>query len=151
MGRLRTTLPKVALLGLMSRVDRLLHPLLVTTAIGENGPLANWSAMATELGAGAAQATRISTALMTKKSVALDWTPPLITSSAKSCGMARNGTAGIVTVMIRPLGSTLTLLDGIGVPSRRTCAPATKPVPKIWTPARSLAEVRVPCGTKAFG
>src|SRR5580658_317340 len=36
--------------GLISITAMLLQPLLLTTAIGENGPLASWSAMATELG-----------------------------------------------------------------------------------------------------
>ncbi len=87
MGRLRSTVPKVVLLGLMSMVERLLQPLLVTNAMGENGPFASWSAIATELGVGVAQATVISTALMTIKSTALevlvvDGTLPLTTSRA---------------------------------------------------------------------
>src|SRR6266852_8045852 len=79
MGRLRSTVPKVVLVGLMAMVERLLQPLLVTNAMGENGPFASWSAMATELGVGVAQATVMSTALMTMKSVALDVTLLLTT------------------------------------------------------------------------
>src|SRR5258708_23046135 len=87
MEMLRSTVPKVALLGLMSMVERLLQPLLVTNAMGENGPPASWSAIATELGVGVAQATVMSTALMTIKSTALevlvvDGTLPLTTSRA---------------------------------------------------------------------
>src|SRR5712664_105175 len=65
--------------GLMSITEILLQPLLVTTAMGENGPSASWSAIATELGVGVAQATVISTALITMKSTALDVEPPLTT------------------------------------------------------------------------
>src|SRR5260370_29241951 len=152
MEMLRSTVPKVALLGLMSMVERLLQPLLVTNATGENGPPASWSAIATELGVGGPglQATVMSTDLMTMKSVALDCTPPLITSSAKRCGADKNE-AGIVAVIFLPLGSTATLADGMAAPSRRTFAPEVKPEPKICTPARSLAEVRVACGTRAVG
>ena len=35
------TVPKVVLDGLMSMTEMLLQPLLVTTAMGENGPLAS--------------------------------------------------------------------------------------------------------------
>src|SRR6266436_6561265 len=84
-GRLCSTVPNVVLVGLTSMVERLLQPLLVTNAMGENGPFASWSAIATELGVGVAQATVISTALMTIKSTALevlvvDGTLPLTTS-----------------------------------------------------------------------
>src|SRR5260370_34565426 len=132
MKMLRSTVPKVALVGLMSMVERLLQPLLVTNAMGENGPPASWSAMATELGVGGPglQATVISTDLMTMKSVALDCTPPLITSSAKRCGADKNE-AGIVAVIFLPLGSTATLADGIAAPSGRTCPPGGKAEPKI--------------------
>src|SRR6266852_2768598 len=109
---LRSTVPKVALLGLMSIVERLLQPLLVTNAMGENGPPASWSAMATELGVGGPglQATVMSTDLMTMKSAALDCTPPLITSSAKRWGVDRNS-AGMVTSTSR-LETTFTLPPG---------------------------------------
>src|SRR6266436_3940078 len=79
METLRSTVPNVALLGLMSIVERLLQPLLVTNASGENGPFASWSAITTELGVGVAHATVMSTALITMKSVALDVTLLLTT------------------------------------------------------------------------
>src|SRR5260370_36470237 len=92
MEMLRSTVPKVALLGLMSMVERLLQPLLVTNAMGENGPPASCTAIPTELrfGRPGLQATVMSTDLLTMKSVALDCTPPLITSSAKRCGADKN-------------------------------------------------------------
>src|SRR5579864_2381831 len=135
----------------MSTVEMLLQPVLLTTATGENGPLAIWSAMTTELGdAGPGlQATFMSTALITKKSTGLDIVLPLATCSAYSCGSVRND-AGMVAVITRPLGSTTTFPAGMAAPSRRTCAPAGKE-PKICTPARSLEEVRVACGTSALG
>src|SRR5258707_15122854 len=92
----------------------------------------------------------MSTDLMKIKSVGWDCPPPLITSSAKRCGADKNE-AGIVAVIFLPLGSTATLADGMAAPSRRTCAPEVKPEPKICTPARSLAEERVACGTTAWG
>src|SRR5882762_1820903 len=45
MEMLRSTEPKVGLAGLRSIVEMLLQPLLVTTAIGENGPFLSWSAI----------------------------------------------------------------------------------------------------------
>src|SRR5260370_38572653 len=103
MGRLRSTVPKVALLGLMSMVERLLQPLLVTNAMGENGPFASWSAMATELGGGAAQAVVMSTPLMTMKSVELYCNPRVMTSSANAVGTARTGGTGIQAVLNLPV------------------------------------------------
>src|ERR1700730_4850796 len=144
-----STEPNVALDGLISMVEILLQPLLLTTAMGEKGPFLSWSAMATELGMGVAQATVMSTALMTRKSEALDWTPLLTTSRANLCGSDRKE-AGMVA-MISLLLTTCTFADGMGVPSRRTCAPAIKPEPKICTPAKSVAEVSAACGTKAPG
>jgi len=38
--------PFAVTVGLISITEMLLQPLLLTTAIGENGPLASWSAMA---------------------------------------------------------------------------------------------------------
>src|SRR5579864_5445604 len=151
-GMLCRIAPNVMLPGLMSMVEMLLQPLLLTIAMGENGPLASWSAIVTELGVAGPglQATLISTALMTKKSVVLDCTPLLMTSSAYRCGSDKKE-EGIVAVINRPLGSTDTFAVGIGVPSSLTCAPEAKPAPKICTPAKSLAEVRVACGTRALG
>src|SRR5580704_13839270 len=45
-----TVWPLTVAVGLISTTEMLLQPLLVTTAIGENGPFTSWSAMATELG-----------------------------------------------------------------------------------------------------
>src|SRR5260370_37085392 len=87
---------------------------------------------------------------MKMKPEGLDCTPPLITSSAKRCGADKNE-AGIVAVIFLPLGSTATLAGGMAAPARRTCAPEVKPEPQICTPARSLAEVRGACGTRALG
>src|SRR5258706_10958780 len=84
------TEPKVAVNGFISMVEILLQPLLLTTAIGENGPFLSCSAMATELGMGEAQATGMSTDLTTKKLAELDSTPPLTTFSANLCGTDRN-------------------------------------------------------------
>src|SRR5258705_5150513 len=79
-------LPKLTFAGsgLMSIIERLLHPLFVTAAMGESAKVEfpNWSAMATELGLGVAQATFMSTALTARKSVGLDVTPALTTSNA---------------------------------------------------------------------
>ncbi len=68
----------------MSIIERLLPPLFVTAAMGESVKLEfpNWSARATELGLGVAQATFISTCLTTMKSAGLDGTPLTTTSSA---------------------------------------------------------------------
>src|SRR5260370_22900605 len=100
MEMLRSTVPKVALLGLISMVERLLQPLLVTNAMGENGPPASWSAIATELGVRGPglQATVMSTDIVTMKCVALDCTPPLRTSSGRRCCADKNYDA-IVAVM----------------------------------------------------
>src|SRR5947207_2762923 len=78
------------------------------------------------------------TDLRTRKSVTLEWTLPTVTSRAKRCGIERKD-AGMVTVSCLSL-TTWQLLEGqdaIDVPSKFTCAPEAKPVPKIWTPARS--------------
>src|SRR5579864_3199635 len=77
--------PNVALAGLMSIMETLLQPLLVTTAMGENRPSASWSAMATELGVAGPelQAVLMSMALITRKSVGLDTDPLLETVKAK--------------------------------------------------------------------
>src|SRR5579862_8466728 len=67
--------------GLISTIEMLLQPLLVTTAMGANGPFASWSAMATELGCVPplvpVQTAERSTAWTTKKSTALDCGLPL--------------------------------------------------------------------------
>jgi len=107
--------------------------------------------MATELGIAGpvVQATLMSTDLTTKKSEALDCTPLLTTSRANLCGSERKD-AGMVAMISLSL-TTCTFPDGMGVPSRRTCAPAMKPAPKICTPGRSLAEASAACGTEALG
>jgi len=108
------------IVGLMSMVETLLQPLLVTTAIGENGPLASWSAMATELGMAGplVQATFMFTVLTTRKSVGLTENRRL--DIQRIVDAARKGTnAGIVAVILRPLASTCTFPAGIAVPSKR--------------------------------
>src|SRR6266403_6268815 len=150
--------PATVIVGLMSMTEMLLQPVLETTAMGEKGPLASWSAIATEEGCVLVglplvlvQIVDKSTAWTTKKSAALDCAlgpvpPEVRTSRAYLCGAVRKD-CGIVTVSCRGL-STVTFAAGIGVLSRRTCVvplpPLKKPEPKICTPQRSVAEVSVP-------
>src|ERR1700740_1257730 len=91
------------------------------------------------------QMPAIETDLMTMKSTGFDVDPPLLTVRAKRCGIDRNGEAGIVAVICR-LELTIRFAAGMGAPSRSTCAGETKPEPKIFTPAKSIVEVSVPCG-----
>src|ERR671925_1646220 len=82
--------PNVGLAGLRSIFTTLLQPVTLTKAKGDKGPLAIWSAMATEDGCvfvapppEEMQALDKSTWPMTRKSTELDCTPlPLIRVSA---------------------------------------------------------------------
>src|SRR5215472_4031029 len=60
----------------------------------------------------------------------------------------------MVTSTSRPFAAMLSMLPPcvmMSTPSKRTCMPEAKPVPKICTPCKGCVEVRVPCGTRAFG
>src|SRR5690242_18978856 len=104
-----TRRPKLPLFGLMSITEMLLQPALDTTAIGEKPWPGNWSAMAMEFGCastplppeslqtGFVAFLLMSTALMTKKSVALDVPALFETVTAYRFGSERKE-AGIVTV-----------------------------------------------------
>src|SRR6266571_6065668 len=76
---LACTIPLTVTVGLRSMMEILLQPVLVTTAMGEKGPLAIWSAMATADGCVltgfplvSVQTVDMSTAWITRKSTELD-------------------------------------------------------------------------------
>src|SRR5580698_6921161 len=93
--------PPATSAGLISITEMLLQPLLLTTAMGEKGPFASWSAMATELGIVPPELVQIwdiSTAWITKKSVGLDCTPLLLTMSRAYLWGNDRLAAGMVTM-----------------------------------------------------
>src|SRR5215472_19388271 len=79
-----SSLPKVGLAGLRSILTMPLQPVTLTKAKGEKGPLAIWSAMATEDGCVLVGKPEFmhrpdkSTCPMTRKSTALDCAPLLL-------------------------------------------------------------------------
>src|ERR1700681_700006 len=103
------------------------HPKSATTA------MLRCSSIATAPGAEAVpEHAGIGTASITEKSVLLETTPVLLTTSrAKRRGAARNDD-GIVASISR----ARTQVAGTDWPSRRTTEPASKPEPKIRTPLR---------------
>src|ERR1700686_523178 len=122
------------------------QPESVTTAM-----LRCWS-MATAPGAEAVpEHAGIGTASITVKSVLLETTPALLTTSrAKRRGAVRND-EGIFASISR----ALTKVAGTDWESRRTTEPASKPEPKIRTPLRVPGVlplvVMVACGNSAPG
>src|ERR1700722_7424250 len=122
------------------------HPKSVTTAI------LRCSSIATAPGAEAVpEHAGIGTASITVKSVLLETTPVLLTTSrAKRRGPVRND-EGIFASISR----ALTKVDGTDWESRRTTEPASKPEPKIRTPLRGPGVlplvVMAACGNRAPG
>src|ERR1700693_3284490 len=122
------------------------HPESVTLEILRGG------SMATEPGAEAApEHAGMGTASITEKSVLFETTPALLTTSrAKRRGAVRNDD-GMVASISRPL----TKVAGTVWPSKRTTEPASKPEPKIRTPARATGVlplvVIAACGKSAPG
>src|ERR1700732_3954048 len=89
------------------------------------------SSMATAPGAEAVpEQAGIGTASITEKSVLLETTPVLLTTSrAKRRGAVRNEDG-----MVASISRALTKVAGTGWPSRRTTDPASKPEPRMRTP-----------------
>src|ERR1700730_3155254 len=103
------------------------HPKSATTA------MSRCSSIATAPGAEAVpEHAGIGTASITEKSVLLETTPVLLTtSSAKRRGAVRNDDG-----MAASISRALTKVAGTDLRSRRTPQPASKPEPKTRTPLR---------------
>src|SRR3984893_10604103 len=122
------------------------HPKSATTAT------LRCSSIATAPGAEAVpEHAGIGTASITEKSVLLETTPVLLTTSrAKRRGALRNDDG-----MVASISRALTKVAGTVWPSRRTTEPASKPEPKIRTPLRVPGVlplvVMAACGNRAPG
>src|ERR1700693_5716304 len=122
------------------------HPESVTTA------MLRCSSIATEPGAEAVpEHAGMGTASITEKSVLFETTPVLLTTSrAKRRGAVRNEDG-----MVASISRALTKVAGTDWASKRTIEPASKPEPKIRTPARAPGVlplvVMAACGNRAPG
>src|ERR1700682_5905110 len=140
-GKRVVTMPR--LLGFKLITATSAQPALVTRAISR------CSSMATAPGAEAVpEHAGIATDCTTVKSVTLEATPALLTTSKpKRRGTARN-CAGMLISISRLL---ITVPTPTRVPSRRTCEPASKPEPKSFTPESAVVLVNAACGRTAPG